>query len=230
MATRNNRGFLPQADAELLAWSTNFRTMITAAPATFGLTAAQATEYATTQEAYASAFQVAKDPSTRTRPTIAAKDAAKTDLQTASRLLAKIVEGTAAVTDAQKLSLGLTVRKSPTPRPAPEGAPIVEVMLVSGRTIKIRLHGDEPSRRGRPIDVAGASLFSFVGENPSEDPADWKFEGSTAKMTYDIEMAASVAPGSRVWVSAFWFNAKSEPGPMSQPTLTFTAFGMTRAA
>lgn len=230
MATRINRSFLPSADAELLAWSTNFKTMIAGTPATYGLTAAQASEYATVQDTYATTFQVAKDPSTRTRPTVADKDAAKSELQISSRLLAKIVEGTASVTDAQKLALGLTVRKSPTSRPAPDMAPIVEVMAVSGRSIKIRLHGDEPSRRGRPVDVAGASFFTFVGENPSEDKANWKFEGSTTKMIYDIEMASSVAPGSRVWVSAYWFNAKSESGPMSQPAATFTAFGMTRAA
>ncbi len=179
MASRNSRGFLPQSESDLLLWSENFKMLITEAPATYGLDAAKATAYASTQDAFASAFQIARDPSTRTRPNVATKDAAKDDLIASSRNLSKIVEGTPSVTDAQKLALGLTVRKAPTPRPVPGDAPTIEVMNVSFRSVMIRLHGDEPSRRGRPVDVAGASIFSFVGDTPNDDPKAWRFETST---------------------------------------------------
>lgn len=221
---------MPTTDAGLLAWSTNFRTLISADPAVYGLTAEAATAYAAAQETYATAYQVAVDPSTRTRPTVAAKDAAKTALQITSRQLGKIVEGTASVTDAQKLALGLNVRRPPTPRPAPTTAPVLEVLSVIGRTVRVRLHGDEPGRRGRPKDVANATIFTYIGETPSSDRNDWRFEFATNKLVADIEFNDEIPAGTRVWMTAHWNNAKSESGPMSQPIGTLLGYGLSFAA
>ncbi len=229
MASRNSRGFLPQSEADLLIWSENFKMMISEAPTTYGLDAAKATAYSTTQEAFATAFQIARDPSTRTRPNVAAKDAAKEELIAASRSIAKVVEGTPSVTDAQKIGLGLTVRKTPTPRPVPADAPTVEVMSVNFRSVMIRLHGDEPGRRGRPTDVAGASIFSFVGDTPNDDPKTWRFETSTTKMSATIDFGTDATPGTKVWVAAFWFNSKSEAGPLSRPASTLIGYGLSAA-
>src|SRR3954464_13225947 len=52
-------GFLPDTDAGLLAWSLNFKTLITATPTAFGLTSALATSYGTLHDAYASALAAA---------------------------------------------------------------------------------------------------------------------------------------------------------------------------
>ncbi|MEZ6126941.1 MAG: hypothetical protein R3C49_27810 [Planctomycetaceae bacterium] len=86
---------MPTTDAGLLAWSA---TSALASPATrqsTRLTAQAATAYEAVQSTYATAYQTAVDPGTRTRPSIAAKDAAKAALQLASRQLGRIVEGTA---------------------------------------------------------------------------------------------------------------------------------------
>src|SRR5690348_10613928 len=96
------RSFIPAKDADLLAWSVNFKTLITATPTDYGLTAGQATAYGTLHTAYATAYQTAIDPSTRTKPAITARRAARAALVADIRALAKIVEGTSTVTDAQK--------------------------------------------------------------------------------------------------------------------------------
>lgn len=217
---------MPTTDAGLLAWSTNFRTRISADPAVYGLTAEAASAYEATQAAYAAAYQLAVDPGTRTRPSIAAKDAAKAAVRLASRQLGRIVEGTASVTDAQKLALGLNVRRPPSPRPAPSTAPVLEVLTVIGRTVRLRLHGDEPGRRGKPKDVANAMVFTWIGETPSSDRNDWRFEFATNKLLVDIEFADETPAGTRVWITAHWNNAKSEPGPMSQPIGTLLGYGL----
>ena len=46
---------------------------------------------------------------------VATKNQARANLKNSARLLAKLVEGTASVTNAQKLTLGLNVRAQPTP-------------------------------------------------------------------------------------------------------------------
>lgn len=102
-------------------------------------------------------------------------------------------------------------------------------MNVSFRSVMIRLHGDEPSRRGRPVDVAGASIFSFVGDTPNDDPKAWRFETSTTKMSATIDFASNVVPGTKVWVAAFWFNSKSEAGPLSRPASALIGYGLSAA-
>src|SRR5690242_16315864 len=98
-------GFLPDTDAGLLAWSANFKSLITATPTAFGLTTSLATSYGALHDAYASALAAA-DPAVRTKGSVAAKNTARTNLKADARLLDRLVQGTASVTAAQKLSLG----------------------------------------------------------------------------------------------------------------------------
>ena len=210
--------FLPSSDAGLLAWSLNFKTQITATPTAFGLTAAQATAYGALHDAYATALAVTSDPATRTRPAIATKDSARTSLKNNARLLSKIVQATATVTNAQKFSLGLNVRTSPSPVPAPSDAPVLEVASVVAWTASIRLHdASSATKRGRPAGVNGAAVFSYVGATAPTDLNDWHFEGNTGKTTVNISFSNALAPGAKVWLTAFWFNARKESGPACTP-------------
>jgi hypothetical protein len=157
--------FLPSRDGLLVTWSVNFKTKITATPTVYALTAAQATAYGLKHDAYAAAYQTAKDPSTRTPSSVLAKDVAKKNLETEARMLARIVQAAPAVTNQQRSDLGLTVRDvepSPIDRPAfaPEGA----IVSVTGRSVRIRYRdAQEPSRRGKPNGCAGLAVFSHVG-------------------------------------------------------------------
>src|SRR5260221_10987595 len=84
------KGFLPNTDAALLAWSLNFSTRITAGPVPLGLTALQATAYAALHTSYATAL-AACDPGERSKSLVAAKNTARLALKTSARLLAKLV-------------------------------------------------------------------------------------------------------------------------------------------
>src|SRR5688572_8340213 len=117
--------FLPKRDGDLVTWSVNFKAKITAAPADYGLTAAQATAYGAKHDAYAAAYQTASNPDTRSPTNIVAKDAARFALQAEARMLARIVQAAPAVTAEQKSELGLTVRDvEPSPIPPPALAPV----------------------------------------------------------------------------------------------------------
>ncbi|MGH7179314.1 MAG: hypothetical protein ACREJC_18200 [Tepidisphaeraceae bacterium] len=48
--------FFPSRDTELLAWSLNFKTLITATPTAYGLTAGLATAYGVLHDAFATAL------------------------------------------------------------------------------------------------------------------------------------------------------------------------------
>lgn len=169
----------PRTDEGLLAWSVNFSTKITATPTAFGLTAAQATAYAAVHTAYSTAL-AACDPSLRNKTATAAKNTAKAALKLAARQMGSIVEGTPTVTDAQKISLGLNVRRTPVPIPAPSSSPGLDIVAVAGWTVNIHLHDTASSaKRGKPPGVIGAAVFSYVGALPPADIGAWQFEGNT---------------------------------------------------
>jgi hypothetical protein len=213
-------GFLPNTDAGLLAWSLNFSTLISAGAVSYGLTTAQATAYATLYTAYGTAL-AACDKAIRTKSAVSTKNVAKANLKTDARLLANLVNGTSTVTNAQKLSLGLNVRSTPSPVPVPSAAPGLDVLSVSVWTVKIKLHDSSSSaKRGKPPGVTGASVFSFVGAAAPSDIGSWQFEGNTGRTTIDVAFPNSTAAGAKVWLTAFWFNGRKQSGPACAPVST----------
>jgi hypothetical protein len=212
--------FFPSSDAGLLAWSLNFSNLITATPTAYGLTSAQATAYLAVHTAYATAL-AACDPASRSKSNVVAKNAARTTLKTQAKLLANLVNGTATVTNAQKTALGLNVRAKPQPIPAPSAAPGLDVISVSAWTVSLKLHDSAAgSKRGKPAGVSGASIFSFVGPVAPNDIGSWQFEGNTGKTKVDITFPNTTAAGTKIWLTAFWFNGRKQSGPACAPVST----------
>ena len=220
--------FLPRKDADLLLWAQAFSSQITATPTAFGLVSGQATAFATLFSTFQTAMNVANNDSTRTRGSIAAKDDAARALRVSAGNLSKIIEGTPSVTNQQKLNLGLNVRAMPSPKPVPAAAPVLEVVTVIGRLVKIRLHEVQSgSSRGRPANTNGATILSHVGAAAPSDISGWKFEGNTGKTINDIVFPADLAPGATVWLTAFWVGSRMESGPACNPvSVTFGATGV----
>jgi hypothetical protein len=160
---------------------------------------------------------------------VLAKDTARRDLVAYCRLLARIIQGTLTVTNAQRYALGLTVRDViSTPIPAPSSPPDIDIVSTTRRTVRIRLHDSASStRRGRPPGVAGASVFSHVGPTPPPALPDWRFEGNITRTKVDVVFDADVASGATVWIAAFWFNTKTQAGPTSSPISTNVPRGLT---
>ncbi len=223
--------FYSGTDAALLAGAANFSTLITATPVPLGLTAAQATAFAALNTAFAAAYATAINPVTRTKVTVAAKDAARALLVANTRLLANIVYSTAGVTNAQKLSLGLRLKAPPTPVPQPGSAPLVDFISTVARTVKVRVHDGAPPKRAKPAGVKSATVFSFVGPTAPPSVDGWKYEGVSNKSVFDIVFPDTVANGALIWVAAVWNNAKNQSGPPSDPvSINIPGGGMSMAA
>lgn len=224
--------YIPRKDQNLLAWADNFSTLITSAPTTYGLTAANATALAGLVSTYSTALEASTNPSTRGGSTVLAKDQARVNMVSYCRQLARAVQGTLTVTNQQRYDLGLTVRiTEPSPIPPPGATPGLDVVSVSGNTVRIRLHDTtSPTRRGRPFGVDGAAVFSFVGAVPPGDVDGWKFEGNTTRTTVTVTFPSDVAPGAKVWLTAFWFNPRAQSGPACAPVGTNLPGGAAMAA
>ena len=203
----------PRKDDALLAWSANAKTLITATPTAYGLTAAFATQYGGIHDLFATAL-AACEPGVRTQAAVAAKNTARANLLEQIRLMTNLVNGTATVTDAQKITLGITVRAQPSPQPPPSSWPILTVKSSYGTMVTLGLGSSDPgSKRGRPAGVFGASVFSFVGAEAPSDISEWKFEGNTGRTQLTVTFPSDTAPGTKVFFTAFWFNGSKASGP-----------------
>jgi hypothetical protein len=215
-------GFPPAREADLVTFSLNFKTKITASPTTYSLTAAQATSYGTLHDAFVASYTTATDPATRSPMNIAEKDDKKLALVENLRLLAGIVQRAPGTTNPMRIDLGLPTRNfEPAPVPPPADPPQVAVRSVNGRTAHLRLEDvANPSRRGKPAGVFGAAVFSHVGATPPAELADWKFEGNTGRTKFEVNFPSDTPAGATVWFTAFWFNQRKESGPPCDPICT----------
>jgi hypothetical protein len=227
----NSTDFIPRSDADLLAFALHYSSMITLAPTTYGLTTTIATTLAGKVTAYQTAYAAAVAANTRGPSTVFAKDEARIDLVAYIRQTAKQIQGTITVTNQQRQDLGLTVRSAASPIPPPAIAPSIDIISVSGNTVRIRIHaeGASPSR-GLPGGVDGISIWSAVGATAPTVESDWDNQGLTTKTVVDITFPATVAPGAKVWFTAFYFNPRKQNGPAADPVGTNIAGGSAMAA
>ncbi|MFT3788146.1 MAG: hypothetical protein QM770_18580 [Tepidisphaeraceae bacterium] len=210
-------GFVPLRDPDLLLWSTSFKSLITATPTLFGLTAALATQYGTKHDAYASALAVVQNATTKTKGAVAAKDAAKKALRTLAGQLGKTAQNFPSITAQQLDDLRVTVRSRPAPIPPPADAPQVVLSSVKDRTVSLLLRGPDANMRRKPAGVQGAIVFSFIGEAPPDDMSAWYYQGNTGKDSAVIEFPIDTPPFSKVWFTACWYNPRGENGPACTP-------------
>lgn len=222
------KGFLPNPDAALLAWSVNFSRLISADPAAYGISPARAAAYAVLNDAYATAL-AANDPAVRSRVSVANKNAARELLKKEARALARVVYGAAWVTGAQRIALGLNVRRAYTRAAPPATPPAISVLAVTGWTVHAKVY-DPASDRRKPPGVIGAILFTYVGETPPRDIKQWRYHSQTGQSRVDVTFPTNVPPGTKVWLSAVWFNNRKQMGPACAPVpLTLTGGGTVSA-
>ena len=218
------RNFYYGKTADVVAGSDNFASLIATGFAGYGLTSAQATAFGTLNAALQTAWSESFEPTTRTRVAIATRNQAVKNMRASAILLAKIIYATPTVSDAQLVGLGLLPRATRTPIPAPTTAPVVEVGVVSGRVVNLRLHPADAERRGIEAGARGANVYSYVGPTPPTDPRDYHFEGMATRAITQVLFPNDVPSGATVWLSACWVSGRGQTGPASAP-VSFTLQG-----
>jgi len=209
-----SKPFYLLSDANLLVWSNEFSQQLSATPLLFHVSPEMAVSYAALNTAFDSALSTWRNQSTKTPVAMANKTTARENLLAMAKYLVNSINSNPLTTDAQRDELGIKARKRPSPIPAPSVSPIIDVIAVSGRVVKIGLHTE--GKRGRPVGVAGASVFTFVGNVAPADTAAWKFEGLITKTKFDLTFEQSTAANT-VWVTANWYNERGQTGVACAP-------------
>jgi hypothetical protein len=217
--------WIPTQDAALDAFATNVDTKITAAPATYGLVAADAAAFNPIRVDYTNALVTSTAPATRTSVSIAAKDVARTNLKIALRDLAAKVHASTTVTDADKTALGLTVRDSaPTVISAPATFPLLSIISATPLAHDVRFADSlTPDSRSKPFDAVGMELHVQASAVPITDPTSIKYHSLATRNPIALEHSAADA-GKIAYMAGRWINAKGQRGPWSSiATMTVAA-------
>lgn len=212
-------------DAELNTQAGDFSAYITAHAVALGLVSGDATTLAGFVTTFADKLGVASDPSTRTPVAVAEKDTAKDVLVADMRSLGRRIQANPAVTDAQKVALGLPVHAaSPSPTPVPVTRPSVSLIGVAQLDVAVRTVDETtPMSRSKPAGSIGLQYFSWVGDGtPPENLELWRFEGIATKSDHVINFNLADA-GKKITIVARWFNRKGQAGPKSVAITTVLA-------
>ena len=220
------KNFLPSRDSELAIWLDTYNSVVAAAPDLTGLSIEQAATLAAAVTAYSTALQKASARETRSPMNVEAKNEAKQAVIALVRSLVRINQAYPGMTNAKREQLGITVPDvSPSPVPVPDRAPEFDGLRAEGWTVRFRLHNGDSTRRAKPAGVKGANVFSYVGEHPPTEVAAWKFEGGITRTETSVVFPSTLAAGTKVWLTAFWFNTKAESGPAAVPVSTQINYG-----
>lgn len=158
--------YIPNKDADFDNWLDNFSSLITAAPAVYGLIAADAVIIAAQQVAFEVAYTAAINPATRTPQTVQAKDTAKANSLAVVRPYSQRIANNAGVSSANKIALGLNPRtNSPTPVPAPNTTPDLTVQGVSSAGVILRYRDSvaAPKIKAKPFGATALDLRVVAG-------------------------------------------------------------------
>lgn len=215
--------YIPAADAAFAAFATNFADLVTADPAAYGETAGSALVVQDAVDDFNAAYTLATNPATRTTPVIADKDDAKAIAIARIRPMAMRINALSTVTNEQRESLGITVRKTTkTPVPAPVTAPVLSIVdvKVGLNTLSIR-DSETPTSKAKPYGVTKAQIFRAVGDVAAVDPASASFFAETTKTpaflsTEGVESGKIVTYFAR-WGTRSGPTGQSQMGPFSLP-------------
>ena len=213
---------IPSNDQKLLVFSNTIAAGVGPAPEAFGLDGPAVIALQDLIIAYDGALTAASNPRTRGHATVFAKSEAKKLLAAYLRRVIRNIQGCLKVSDQQRTDLGLPVRKAePTPTPAPTAKPVATAEAGPGRTLRVTVLDPDDGRRSRPEGAAGATILSYVGEVPPADVAGWTFERNASRRVTTLYFDASLPPGTRVWVTAFFYNARGQSGPAAIPACDY---------
>jgi hypothetical protein len=192
--------FMATKESQFAAGSANFASLISATPVAFGLTAAQASSYAALNTTYQTAYTAATTDGTRSKSLVAAKNSAKVPLKQMASDLARIINGTPTVTDEQKVTLGVSVRSTPSPRPAPGTPYKFTVQLQSDGSLLLGWKCNNPKgASGTMYQVfrrtGSSGEFTYLGGAGTRSFLDDSIPAGTSLVTYRIQAVRSTSVG-----------------------------------
>ena len=207
--------YIPAPDSSFLSWILNFATLLALNPALFGLTAPDAVLVDAQATAFDIALTAATDPATRTPVTVAAKDASRASAESIVRPYAVAISLNPAVTNGDKVAIGVTVRSTtPTPIPAPVTPPVIALLSAFPLVHQLQITPLGASNKAKPAGCVSIELARTVGTVVATDPAQLSIIGQYGKTP--LIQSFSADDQGKICTYAARFRTQSGPGGVSQ--------------
>ena len=209
--------FIPDNDADLVAWTTNFVTYANGNLAALGLVAADMAPITTNQTTFNTTFNANIAAQNAAQSAAAAKDMARADLESVLRALVRKIQASASVTNAQRQSLGISLRGAArTPASAPPSPPILTVDTSQRLRHTIAfVDSTTPTSKAKPDGVLGCEIWVKIGGAPPTDPSELSFLGLDTRTPYTTEFDGADA-GKTAHYMGRWVSTRTEHGPWSE--------------
>ena len=215
--------YIPTKDADMDNWLTNFSTLISASPATYGLVAGDATAIATAVAAWTAAYALVTSPSTKTAQAVSDKNTQKVIVLAIVRPYAQQISLNAGVSSANKIAVGVNPRTStPSPITPPDTTPVLTVQSAANLSIILRYRDSAASVsvKGKPYGVKSCQVFCLVSSVAVVDPELMFLKATATKSPLQVTFNPGDV-GKQAYFAARWATQKGEYSPWS-PIINFT--------
>lgn len=209
--------YIPRADEAFRRFAEGFCGNISADPAAYMMTRAQADWLMRKCNEFKAAFAIAASPGTRTHPTITAKQDARSIIQNLISKHAAFIKINDGITDGDKLSIGVPPRNiSRKRRRCPVGAPLLDYVGSTPGVDYLKYHSaDTPDSPAKPYGAARLELWvawSGPGE-PAPGASEAKPIGSFTKSKMIVPQdREKLAMGLRPTYYARWAGSNDNKG------------------
>jgi hypothetical protein len=207
--------YIPKKDAELVAWSANFATQVDENSSEWNIPKEEVNNLQNAVTNFATLHTQADSPA-KNSIIVAEKNTARTVLVGHIRELAGFRLRNPAITDAQRVSLGLSIRdaaRSTIPSPTSRPGIIIDVLDV--RRLKVQFQDMGSSSKAKPYGVSGAIIFYAVLNAPPTSPAELVNSVMATRTPYTLVFSEQER-GRTVYIAICWQNEKGEKGPLSE--------------
>ena len=183
-----------------------------------GLTAAENTSFQAAATAWGAAWTAFTTIDAAWQAAQVDKVKRRAVLEALARQLVQKIQSNPQVTDAQKGTLGVTIRKkTKTPVGVPASMPVLTRADTSTRCV-LRLFfmdATTPESKARPPGVKSCEIREQIGGVAPVDPEGMPFLAIATRAPYVAEFTAEDV-GQTVYFAFRWLNSRGQPGPWSQ--------------
>lgn len=210
--------YIPHTDSGFRDWATTFAAGITANPALYMMTAAQAASIQQTVDDFNAAYLANVDPATRTKATVIAKDNARSVAQSLCRQYAILIKENAGIDDADKVNVGVRpVNPSRDPIQVPMTSPLMAILgnLPGTQTLEFR-DPLNPTSKAKPFGASEIQVFRAVADVESAPLTEARFLGKFTRNPIPVDFD-QVDDGKIATYYARWCSPRGDVGPWSIP-------------
>lgn len=218
--------YIPAQDTLFNSWINNFSTLLTAAPATYGVTPGDAAAVAAVTLTWDNAYALVTSPSTKTPDAVSAKDTARINATATVRPYAQNISLNAGVESSDKIALGINPRTSvPIPITNPTTYPLITISQALALThiLHYRDQIASPTVKAKPYGVIGMQLFAKASTTVITDPTLLAFLQTATKSPL-MQGWGSGDVGKQAYYAGRWATRTGLVGPWS-PIVNFTIAG-----